>query len=64
MEDKKIKLVIFPVKITTYPNEYTERLKTEMFKEAIKIDPMTCVYRHWESTRYILDSVPTANIFK
>ncbi len=63
MEEKKLELVIFPVNLTTYPNEYTEKFKTGMFKESIKIDPMTCVYRRWESTCYAMDSIPTAHMF-
>ncbi len=63
MEEKKLELEVFPVKFKTYPNEYTEKLKTGMFKESIKINPLTCVYRQWESTRYSLDSIPTAHIY-
>lgn len=63
MADKKLELVVFPVNVTQFPNEYTDRLKYKMFKESIKVDPMTCVFRHWASTRYSLDGVPTAHLF-
>ncbi len=62
MEEKKLQIIVFPVKINTYPNEYTEKLKTGMFTESVKVDPLTCVYRQWESTRYTNDSTPTARM--
>ncbi|MBU2513045.1 hypothetical protein KJ966_17025 [bacterium] len=63
MEEKKMVVIVFPVKIKTYPNEYSEKLRTGMFTESISIDPLTCVYRRWESTRYSMDGTPTAHMF-
>ncbi len=65
MEEKKNQIVVFAIDIQEYPNEYSEKFKTiGMYKESIKIDPLTCVYRRWESTQYSLDSMPTAHIFE
>ncbi len=64
METKSNQLTVFNMKLITYPNEYSEKFKTGMFKEAIKVDPLTGVYRKWESTRYSLDGMPTAQIYK
>ncbi len=64
MTEKRHQIIVLPVEIKTYPNEYSEKFKAGMFVESIKIDPLTCVYRHWESTRYEMDSMPTAHIFE
>lgn len=61
--DKKVELVVLPVKVQLFPNEYSERLNNEMYKESIEVDPLTCVYRQWASTRYTLDGMPTAQMF-
>lgn len=61
--DKKMELVVLPVEVQIFSNEYSERLKNEMYKESIKVDPLTCVYRRWASTRYTLDGMPTAHMF-
>ena len=65
MEGKKNQIVVFAIDVIEYSNEYSEKVKSDgMYKETIKIDPLTCVYRKWESTQYSLDSMPTAHIFE
>lgn len=64
MENTNNKLVVFESTIKTYPNPYADKFKTGMFKECIKVDPMTGVYRKWETTLYTMDSMPTAHIFE
>jgi hypothetical protein len=65
LEESKNRIVVFKINITEYPNEYSEKfIAGGMYKESIKIDPLTCVYRKWESTQYSLDSMPTAHIFE
>ena len=54
-----LKIYISPVEIKEIPNEYSDKMKTEMFKEAIKINHLTCVYKRWESTQYTLNSMPS-----
>jgi hypothetical protein len=64
MENKKNKIAVFETKITTYPNQYSDKFKKGMFKECIKVDSLTGVYRKWESTLYTMESMPTAHIFE
>ena len=64
MEGQNNQLVVFTMKVKMYPNEYSEKFKSGMFRECIKIDPLTCVYRHWDTTRYSLESMPTAHVIE
>jgi hypothetical protein len=64
METKTNQLMVFKMDVKTYPNEYSEKFEHGMFKESIKVNPLTCVFRKWESTRYSLDSMPTASIYE
>ena len=34
-----------------YQNEYKAQFESNRFSEKVRIDPMTCVYRNWPSTR-------------
>ena len=63
MAEKKTGLAVIPTKMQLISNEYSDRLKDQMFKESIKVDPLTCVYRHWASTRYSVEGIPTAHLF-
>ncbi len=58
--EKNITLTIFPVEMKLYVSEYAEKLKTGMFKESIRINNSTCVYRRWESTQISCESMPMA----
>ncbi len=64
MAEETNQIIVLPVEIKSYSNEYSEKFKTGMFVETIKVDPLTCVYRRWDSTRYEIDSMPTAHIFE
>ena len=59
--EKNLTLAIFPVVMEPYDNEYTEKLKTGMFKESIRINVLTCVYRRWESTQISGESMPMSH---
>lgn len=52
------------MEVKSYPNEYSEKFKVGMFEEQVKVNPLSGVYRKWESTRYSLDSMPTAHIYE
>lgn len=56
--EKNIKLTIFPVELIPYDSAYTEKFKTSMFKETIRINNEICVYRHWETTQIAFESMP------
>ncbi len=58
---KKLRLTVFQVEVKPVENEYSEKFKTGMFKEAIRISEKTCVYRRWESTQYAVETMPMAN---
>lgn len=64
METKSAQLTVFNMEVKSYPNEYSEKFKAGMFEEQVKVNPLTGVYRKWESTRYSLDSMPTAHIYE
>ena len=63
METKDTQVVVFSMNVKPYSNEYSEKFKKGMFKECVKIDRFTGVYRKWISTCYSLDSMPTAQLF-
>lgn len=54
----KLEIFVLPIEIKEIPNEYSSKMKAEMYKETIRIDILTCVYRKWESTQYTLNSMP------
>ena len=54
-----LEIFVLPVELKDIPNEYSGKMKTEMFKEIIRINYLTCVYRKWESTQYTLNSMPS-----
>ncbi len=58
--DNKITLTIFSVDIKPSDNEYSEQLKTGHFKEAIRVDEISCVYSRWEFTQASYESMPMA----
>ncbi len=64
METKSTQLMVFNMEVKSYPNEYSEKFKEGMFEEQVKVNPISGVYRKWESTRYSLDSMPTAHIYE
>lgn len=64
MPEDTNQIIVLPVEIKSYPNEYSEKFKSGMFVETIMVDSETCVYRRWETTRYEMDSMPTAHIFE
>ena len=53
-------LKIYPVEVITYQNEYKTRMKDHPFVEQVRIDPMTGVYKKWETTHYEILSMPMA----
>jgi hypothetical protein len=59
MEDKVV-LMLSAVVVREYPNAYSEKMKTDMFQETIRILPDCGVFRRWESTCYRLGSLPMA----
>lgn len=59
--DHRLTLKIVPASVPEYSNAYTEKLKTEMFKETIRIQGESGVWWHWPSTRYRLESMPMAS---
>lgn len=62
-EEKRLEIVVFSPDLKEYVNEYSRKFKTEMYVEKINVNPLTCVYNQWKSTRYKMDSMPTARIF-
>jgi len=58
---KKITLTVFPAEIKFNNNEYSKRFRTDMFQETIRINNITCVYRQWEFTQYVVESLPLSH---
>ncbi len=56
-----VTIYVHPVKVNVYSNEYSKKLEANRFKETVRINPLTCVYKKWDSTRYALPSMPTAH---
>jgi hypothetical protein len=56
-----VSIYVHPIKVTVYRNEYTKKLENKPLKDSINIDPLTCVYKKWETTCYELPSMPTAH---
>jgi|APSaa5957512622_1039677.scaffolds.fasta_scaffold54264_2 hypothetical protein len=54
-----LEIFVNPVELKEIPNDYYGKMKTEMFKETIRINFLTCVYRKWESTQYTLNTMPS-----
>lgn len=59
--EKQLSVKVYPVDIVTISNDYYVAFQKGMFKETIRINPESCVYRKWETTQYTLESAP--NIF-
>jgi hypothetical protein len=59
--ESKVVLLLSAVRVKAYPNDYSERLKTDMFRETIRILAESGVYQRWESTCYRLNPHPLAN---
>jgi len=58
--ETNIKITVHPAKLLVYNSEYAHKLKTAPFKEAIRINPEICVYRHWETTQVAYPAMPLA----
>ncbi len=58
-----VSIYVHPIEVTVYTNEYTQKLKNKLPKDSINIDPLTCVYKKWETTNYALPGMPTAHGF-
>ncbi len=56
-----VSIYVHPVKVVVYSNEYTKKLETKPPKEKIRINPLTCVYKKWDTTTYEMPSMPTAH---
>ena len=56
-----VSIYVHPVKVTVYTNEYTKKLDEAPPKETVRINPSTCVYKKWDTTRYEMPSMPTAH---
>ena len=43
---------VYKVEIVIDQNEYSRNNLTDMFKEEIRINPLTCIYGQWGTTKY------------